>query len=190
MSTIGSPLETSLLQSAQAQQSASKARDKEKAATDRRARYQDMVDLRVAGVEAAFSAGPVLVQSELIGSWVNRRGQSNPFFWSAYGQASWFITGESRSYKGGKFGRTKATNAWELAARFSNMDLEDGNVLGGEQDIITVGLNYYVNPYLRFMFNYVKADADDASGRFVDDNGNRINDEPGAFVVRAAMDFK
>ena len=53
MSTIGSPLETSLLQAAQAQQSASKGRDKEKAAaSDSARRFADMVELRVAGVES------------------------------------------------------------------------------------------------------------------------------------------
>ena len=53
MSTIGSPIESSLLQAAQAQQVAAKQRDKEKAATDSKARYQDLVDLRVAGIEGA-----------------------------------------------------------------------------------------------------------------------------------------
>lgn len=53
MSVIGSPVDTSLLQAAQAQQTASKARDRERAATDSAQRYADMVELRVAGVEAA-----------------------------------------------------------------------------------------------------------------------------------------
>ena len=142
------------------------------------------------GFEGAWVGGPFSIQGEWAQQTVNRDEGDEPDFSSYYVYGSWFITGESRSYKGGKFGRTKATNAWELAARFSSMDLEDGDIQGGEQDIITVGLTYYVNPYLRFMFHYVKADADDASGRFLDNNDNRINDEPGAFVVRAAMDFK
>lgn len=54
MSVVGSPIETSLLQAAQAQQAASKARDREKAAQDSAARrFQDLVELRVAGVESA-----------------------------------------------------------------------------------------------------------------------------------------
>lgn len=52
MSSIGSPIDTSLLQAAQAQQQASKARDKERAATESGRRFQDMVELRVAGVES------------------------------------------------------------------------------------------------------------------------------------------
>ena len=53
MSTIGSPIETSFLQAAQAQQTASKARDKEKARTEAGRRFEDQVDLKVAGVESA-----------------------------------------------------------------------------------------------------------------------------------------
>lgn len=52
MSTLG-PLETSLLQAAQAQQVASRARDRERADRDNAARrFRDLVELRVASVEA------------------------------------------------------------------------------------------------------------------------------------------
>ena len=55
MSSIGggTPIDTSILQAAQAQQVASKVRDRDKAATDAARRRQDLVDLKVAGVEAA-----------------------------------------------------------------------------------------------------------------------------------------
>jgi hypothetical protein len=53
MSSIGSPIDTSLLQAAQAQQVASKTRDRERAATERGRRSQDLLELRVAGLEAA-----------------------------------------------------------------------------------------------------------------------------------------
>ena len=52
MSSIGSPILTSLLQVAQAQQVVSKARDRERASTDQTRRFQDMLDLKAAGVEA------------------------------------------------------------------------------------------------------------------------------------------
>ena len=51
MSSIGSPLNTSLIQTAQAQQSASKTRDREKAEAGRRRRHDDFVELRVEGVD-------------------------------------------------------------------------------------------------------------------------------------------
>lgn len=53
MSSIGSPIDTSLLQTAQAQQSATKMRDREKAASESGRRRKDLVDLQVAGVEDA-----------------------------------------------------------------------------------------------------------------------------------------
>jgi len=52
MSVIGSPMETSVVLALQAQQAAVTARDREKAATtDAAKRFEDMVDLKVAGVE-------------------------------------------------------------------------------------------------------------------------------------------
>ena len=79
-----------------------------------------------------------------------------------------------------------------MAVRYSNMDLEDSSILGGQQDVYTVGLNYYVNPYLRFMLNYVYADADDVTGQISNPDGSpgRFNDEPSAIAFRVAMDFK
>ena len=54
MSVAGAnPIDTSLLQTAQAQQSASKARDKERAESERARRFADQVELRVDGVESA-----------------------------------------------------------------------------------------------------------------------------------------
>jgi len=56
MSIIGSPLDTSLIQTAQAQQTASKARDRERAASEQTQRYKDMLELKVAGIELAEAA--------------------------------------------------------------------------------------------------------------------------------------
>ena len=52
MSVIGSPIETSALQAIQAQQAASKARDREKAQSASGRKFNDLVELRVAGVES------------------------------------------------------------------------------------------------------------------------------------------
>ena len=53
MSVVGSPIETSILQAAQAQQMASKARDREKAASDTARRHRDRLEIRMSGVEDA-----------------------------------------------------------------------------------------------------------------------------------------
>ena len=143
-------------------------------------------NIQTVGVEGAAVFGPFSVQGEWMQQTVDldSPGANDPDFSGWYAYASWFITGESRAYKGGKFGRTKATNAWEIAARYSNMDLQDGDFNGGEIDNYTIGVNYYVNPYLRFMANYIMSEASDSPA-----NGG-FDEEPNAFVVRAAMDFK
>ena len=48
--------------------------------------------------------------------------------------------------------------ALELAARYSSMDLSEAN--GGILNDITLGLNWYLNPSTRIMFNYVMGVAD------------------------------
>jgi hypothetical protein len=53
MSVVGSPLETAALQAVTAQHVASKARDKEKAESSSGRRFNDLVELRIAGVETA-----------------------------------------------------------------------------------------------------------------------------------------
>lgn len=53
MSSIGSPSAASLLQAAQAQQVASKARDRKRAEETKTQRDDDLVELRVEGLESA-----------------------------------------------------------------------------------------------------------------------------------------
>lgn len=97
-----------------------------------------------------------------------------------YAYVSWFPGGQSRQYRNGKFDRTRAENAWEFGARFSNLDLNDGMVAGGEQDNLTFGANYYVNPNLRFMLNYVLVDAERGG----------VSDEPDILQARVSLDFE
>jgi phosphate-selective porin OprO/OprP len=149
-------------------------------------------DIVTYGVEGAWVLGPWSVQGEWLQQSINREDGDldEPDLSGWYAYASWFITGETRSYKNGMFGRTKAANAWEIAVRYSTLDLEDSGIEGGKEENWTFGLNYYVNPYLRFQLNYVMADADPAAAAFTDAEGNRISDEPNAIAVRVHMDFK
>jgi phosphate-selective porin OprO/OprP len=87
---------------------------------------------------------------------------------------SWFLTGESRNYKTstGAFDRIKVKQpwgkeggkgAWEIAARYSSLDLNDGTFSNDEVQDVTLGANWYINQNTRMMFNYIHSDADDGT---------------------------
>jgi hypothetical protein len=59
MSVVGSSLETAALQAIHASHVASKARDKEKAESASGRRFNDLVELRVSGVETADAVKPL-----------------------------------------------------------------------------------------------------------------------------------
>jgi hypothetical protein len=59
MSTIGSAVDASAIQAAQAQQMASRTRDRERAAAESARRFKDVVDLRVAETETAEAVRPL-----------------------------------------------------------------------------------------------------------------------------------
>lgn len=125
----------------------------------------------------------------------------NRFLHGGYSQIGYFLTGEHRPYdrKSGQIDRVipfqnfywcGGTGAWELAARCSYLDLTSGPVLGGDMQNLTVGLNWYVNPHCKCVFNYIHAWATARETR----NGvilsnDFINSETDAFAMRCQLDF-
>lgn len=132
----------------------------------------DQVDL--VGLEAAWVNGSLSLQGEYMMADADRLGGgSDVDFNGYYVQACYFLTGEHRSYKTseGAFSRVKpkenysaacgGPGAWEVKARYSGLDLSDQDITGGELDDISVGLNWYLNPNTKIMWDYVHADKDD-----------------------------
>ncbi|MBE7444174.1 MAG: porin [Planctomycetia bacterium] len=125
------------------------------------------------GPELAIVYGPLSFQTEYVFAKVDLEdgGGSDPDFSGFYFYASYFLTGENRRYntKNGSFDIVKpkknfkwgeSIGAIELAARYSAVDLEDEDISGGRLQDGTVGVNWYLNPNMRVMLNYVHADAD------------------------------
>jgi phosphate-selective porin OprO/OprP len=141
--------------------------------------FDDVVDtdsfasdhIELLGLETAWVDGPLSVQGEYIFASADQQttsGSNN--FDGYYVQASYFLTGEHRPYKtsSGTFSRVKpkenfsfggGPGAWEVAVRYSELDLDD-SLDGGEVDDISAGLNWYLNPNTRLMWNYIHMDKD------------------------------
>ena len=130
--------------------------------------------------------GPFSVQGEYVMNSIY--GEEDFSFSGYYGQLSCFLTGEKRKYKNSLsgFGRVKPKNnmkegkglgAFELAARYSSMDLSEA--YSGTLNDITFGLNWYLNPSTRLMFNYVMG--------VLDNDGLKTTEN--TFQCRMQIDF-
>ncbi len=124
------------------------------------------------GAEAAAGLGPFSVQGEYLRQGFERSdAMPDVAFDGWYAQASWFLTGEDRNYEAasGEFGRIEVLRplgdgglgAVEAAVRYSTIDLDDEEIRGGEEDNLTLGLNWWWNPYVAMMVNVVLADVED-----------------------------
>ena len=103
---------------------------------------------------------------------------------SFYVQAGYFLTGESRSYKVSKGGFSKPKpksdkGAIELKVRYDFVENSDA-ASSPEASAISFGVNYYVNPQVRFMLDYNMA-------QYSEDGAE--DDEPDAIVARAQLTF-
>jgi phosphate-selective porin OprO and OprP len=143
-------------------------------------------DFTRVGLEGAFAFGPMAGQGEYYYGDVGRdAGDLNFDGW--YLQTSYFLTGESRaafySPGSGEFKRVQpasAGGAWQVALRYSSIDLNDGPILGGEENNLGVALNWFPNYYLRFSANYIKV---------IDHERQGVSDEPNIFQMRAQVAF-
>jgi len=124
------------------------------------------------GAEAAWVRGPLSIQGEYMASCVDRPDSANAFLQGVYVQASYFLTGEHRPYdratgtfKGPKPWKafpTRGCGAWEVAARYSFLDLTGSGLAGTARRVqdITIGMNWYWNPNIRLVWNYIHSYVD------------------------------
>lgn len=147
-------------------------------------------DYTFLGLELLGASGPFFVQAEYGRTDVNRPAAlADVSFDGGYVQAGWFLTGERLPYKDGVLGRVEPQRnfslkdggwgALQLAARYSALGLNDGTVQGGRSENLTVGLNWYANPYVRVLLNWVRFDT---TRRGVEADGD-------AFATRFAINW-
>ena len=148
----------------------------------------DGVDL--VGVELAGVLGPASLQGEYSLASVDPQSGSRALLQGFYVEGSVFLTGEHRNYvpKKGAFGRVKLQKhfdpkagtwgAWQLAVRYSQLDLSDEGIAGGKAQDVTAGINWYLFPNMRLLANYVYSKA-----------SKKYDGHANIFQMRAQLDF-
>jgi phosphate-selective porin OprO/OprP len=152
------------------------------------------------GLEHVLNIGAFNFTGEYLRNNVERRDAvgEDVAFDGGYVQAAYFLTGEHIPWERnrGTLGRVKpfenffmvrdcdcdtqrGWGAWQVAMRYSWADLTDFDVIGGEADSWTMGLNWLWNPYARMQFNYIM-------GEVINDEGSGQYD---IFGVRFMVDF-
>src|SRR5262249_23435226 len=171
-------------------------------------------------VEAAAGYDNLFIQGEYYWIAVNRDGLAGNNFAGGYVEGSWTLTGEHRRYnpeRGAYFSIIPARpfspwddefgmGAFELAARYSTVDLNDkfvpgavsgaaSGVGGGRQTVYAVGLNWEPNSNMRFMPAYLSATIDKrlsaAAGGGIDGTppGTPVGGNFDAVVLRTQVAF-
>ena len=154
-------------------------------------------ELLLLGGEFSTVWGPFHAQGEYLQAKVGRKnGLPEPDFDGWYIQAGYFLTGESRNYEveKGHYNRIIPNGivgqggwgAWEIAFRYSTIDLEENGFLGGKEDNFTAGLNWWATPSILFRANYIRAEADPNSETI---GLGGIDEDVNIYTLRAQVVF-
>jgi phosphate-selective porin OprO/OprP len=160
------------------------------------------------GVELGAQYKNLFLQSEAFDYRIERlnaaTGVTNPKFTGWYVEGGWVLTGESRKYNTATAafdGVTPAANfdpksghwgAFELVARYSTLDLNyhdtstltADRVLGGQQDITALALDWQLTPTVRFIFQGQSVTVDRLNAA-----GDQIGQDYTTFAVRSQFGF-
>ncbi len=130
--------------------------------------FEDISQQNIAVIEVAGAKDSFMFRSEFFRAKWDRDTADDPVFKGIYAQASWVLTGETYNYTQGKFLRIRPQNprgAWEVAVRFSRVDLNDEGIFGGEEKNLTGALNWYApGNQFRVMANLIFVKTDEHAG--------------------------
>ena len=147
------------------------------------------------GLEAALIRGPLHAVAEA--HWLKADTLTpglSPTFFGGYAEIGYFLTGESRGYKGGRWDRTKVlrpvgdggAGAFQINLRYDHLDLTDGGIVGGRQRGYEASLVWIAQDHLRFLLNYGHLRYDDAA---IPAAGGDRDYDINVFGARAQVDF-
>lgn len=113
-------------------------------------------------LESAIILGSLMCEGEFYRNKVNR-AQDKLYFNGLCVIGSYFLTGEHYVYDF-KMGINQRISpilhsygAWEINVRYSELDLQDKTVLGGREENLTFGLNWYASDFFLLAANYIIA---------------------------------
>jgi phosphate-selective porin OprO/OprP len=114
--------------------------------------------------EASWRRGPFWLAGEYSRVDVDAPVLGDPSFDGYNVTASWALTGEMRGYQRKNGTLTplpvarsvdnSGPGAWEIAARWSVLDANSGDISGGKSDIFSLGLNWWLTPVFGVSANY------------------------------------
>ncbi len=128
------------------------------------------------GLETVLNFGPLQIGGEYMEAVVDRFSGfgSDLNYHGGYVYAAYMLTGEHMPWlrRWGTLGRVqpfenfftirdcegqvqRGLGAWQIAARYSYLDLNDEEIVGGRGEALTLGLNWFWNRNARMQFNYV-----------------------------------
>jgi phosphate-selective porin OprO/OprP len=136
----------------------------------------------ILGLEAILNCGPLQVVGEYQSNWMQRDNVTagtgpDLHFHGGYVYLAYMLTGEHVPYKrrsgtidrvrpfenffvvntrGGSVGG--GLGAWQVALRYSYLDLTDNDIYGGVENNVTLGVVWYFNAYSSLQFNAIYGD--------------------------------
>ena len=144
-------------------------------------RDADVETQSIFSLEMALAHKNWAIRGEYFYTEWDRKTQEDTNFSGYYLQANWVITGESFQYKQGRFLRIRpdsSKGAWEVALRYSAVNLNDRDIFGGAEKNTTLALNWYgPGNQLRIQSNLIRVETDAVAG----------NENPLIFQVRVQL---
>lgn len=138
-------------------------------------------------VEASLRSGPFWLHAEYNRANLHAPTLLDPEVTGYHLTLSWIATGEVREYnanngtfKGVPVSRSVKQNgwgAWEYSIRYSTLDATDGLLFGGEADVWSLGMNWWLTELMNVNINY----------RYIDLDKNDFEGTSSAFTSRILL---
>lgn len=135
------------------------------------------------GLEAGFVSGRWHGAAESHWLEAGLTSGTRPTLFGGYAELGYFLTDDTRGYKGGQFDRTKpakplgggGVGALQLNIRYDYLDMNDRGVVGGKQDAWLAALIWQPVEYMRFNVNYGLVSYQDATPLRNGDRDYKVN---------------